>query len=86
MSGLRIVDNDNVRTLPVGHVRDVAAAIRSFAGCIEDGSLTARKAILITVDEDGMLDFSCFGELVNSAEGLGLLDLTKAKIVAGSWR
>lgn len=83
---LRIVDSDNVRMLPVGHVRDVALAIHTFADCIEAGQITARKAIIITVDEDGLLDFACFGDQFTSAEGLGLLDLTKAKIIAGSWR
>lgn len=77
---------DNVHALPVNYVPDIAAALRAFAELIDEGAVTARKLIVVHVDEDGLLDFAAFGEPFNSAEGLGLLDLAKAKIINGTWR
>lgn len=85
-SRIHIVDNENVRRLPTGFLPNVAKAVRAFAACLDDGSIKARKAFIVTVDEDGFLDLAAFGEHCGSAEGIGLLELAKAKVVAGTWR
>lgn len=82
---LRLVDKDNVATLPVANPTNILAAIQGFADAIGDETLNPSTAILITV-EDGMVDFAAFGEQPSVATALGLIELAKAKIVAGSWR
>jgi len=82
---LRLVDKDNVETLPVANPTNILAAIRGFADAIADETLKPTTAILVTV-EDGMVDFAAFGEQPDVARALGIIELAKAKIVAGSWR
>lgn len=86
MADLRIVDSDNVHTLPVAGLRNVVAAVHAFAECIDDGSMTARRCILIVQDADELVDFTTFGEDFDSAQAIGFLEMVKAKIIAGSWR
>lgn len=82
---LRLVDKDNVATLPVANPTNILASIRGFADAIDDETLKPSTALLITV-EDGLVDFAAFGEQPDVARALGIIELAKAKIVAGSWR
>jgi hypothetical protein len=81
MAGLHLVGGDNVRAHPAYAVRDVAIAIQALAELIAEGAITAKKVMIVTVDEHGHPEVACFGEPFNCAEGLGLLDLAKAKII-----
>lgn len=82
---LRLVDKDNVATLPVANPTNILASIRGFADAIDDETLKPSTALLITV-EDGLVDFAAFGDQPDVARALGIIELAKAKIVAGSWR
>lgn len=82
---LRLVDKDNVETLPVANPTNIMASIQGFADAIFDETLKPTTAILITV-EDGMVDFAAFGEQPDVARALGIIELAKAKIISGSWR
>lgn len=82
---LRLVDKDNVETLPVANPTNILASIQGFADAIGDETLKPTTAILITV-EDGMVDFAAFGEQPDVARAIGIIELAKAKIISGSWR
>lgn len=81
---LRLVESGKIARLPVGNLREIADAARAFADLVDDG-LSVETAFLVTVI-DGELQFTVLGDSPTIAEGLGLLDLAKAKIVAGSWQ
>lgn len=63
----------------------IVAAARAFADAVEAGDVPAEKVIVVCV-VGGMLDLAIFGPSPTIAEGLGLLDLAKAKVIEGSWR
>lgn len=79
---LRIVESANIHTLPVCNLPDVATAVHAFAECIEEGTIAAESALLITIDERGCIDIASFGEPLNNAEALGYLDLAKGNVIA----
>lgn len=81
---MRLVSN--VVRLPGTELADVADAAQGFANAIADGDLRLRQAIIVTVDPDGYVDFACIGEQPGTAEAIGLLELAKARIVAGSFK
>ena len=81
---LRLVDKDNVCALPT--LGGVAASARGFADKLDSGEITARTAMLVVINDEGRLDFTCFGQGVTIAEGLGFLELAKAKVIEGAWR
>lgn len=47
---LRLVSN--VHALPVGNMRDIAAAARGFVDAVESGELNVRYCVLVAVDHD----------------------------------
>lgn len=63
---------------------DIAAAARGFADAIDAGKINVGRAILIAVI-DGKMEFTCFGESPSISEGIGYLELAKAKIIEGAW-
>lgn len=85
MTDIRLASVDGVSTLPVD-LADVATAVRGFADALDDGKATAQSAILLSVNDAGMLDLTWFGKPVTTAEAIGLFELAKAKVVAGAWR
>lgn len=85
MADLRLVEND-IPSITPEHLHDVAVAIHGFAYGIEDGDISAVKAILVTIDADGVLDIAAFGQPMLSTEVLGTLELAKAHVVESAHR
>lgn len=77
---------DNVHALPSAFIPQIALALRAYAELLEDGEASAKRIILVTQDEDGMIDFAAIGEPCESAQALGYLDMAKDKLLRGSWR
>jgi hypothetical protein len=77
---------DNVHALPSSFIPQIALALRVYAELIEDGEVSANRVIVITEDDDGMIDFAAIGEPCNSAQAVGYLEMAKAKMIEGSWR
>lgn len=82
---LRVVDSGNVVAFPGGELSDVVAAARGFADAVESGDLKAEQVIVVSLI-DGRVDFTAFGPSPTIAEGIGMLELAKAKIIEGAWR
>lgn len=82
---LRLVEKDNVATLPVGNLHDICSSLRAMADAIDEGKIGPDVVLLVTRSE-GMVDYTALGENVCIAEALGLLDLAHARIVNGAWR
>jgi hypothetical protein len=76
---LRIVDSDNVRQLPVGNLRDIAAAARGFADAVEAGSIDVDRCIIVAI-VDGALDYSAWGNPPCIVEAIGMLEMASRKI------
>lgn len=83
---LRVVEKENVTALPVGNLREIVSAAQGFADAVAEGGIALRSAIIVTVDREGLLDIACLGEQPLSSEAVGMLELAKAKIVAGTFR
>ena len=81
---LRVVDKGNVVAFPGGELADVVAAARGFADSVESGKINAKQVIVIAV-VDGRVDFTVFGPSPTLCEGIGIIELAKAKIIDGSW-
>lgn len=64
---------------------EIVAHARAFADAVEAGDVEAEKVIVVCV-VGGMLDLAIFGPSPSIAEGIGLLELAKAKVIEGSWR
>jgi len=77
---------DNVHALPSAFIPQIALALRAYAELIEDGEVSANRVILVTQDDEGMIDFMAIGEPCDSAQGIGYLEMAKAKMIEGSWR
>lgn len=78
---LRLVANEGATFTP----RDeIVASARAFADMVERGDLDCERVILCAV-VDGLAQFTCFGPTPSIVEGVGLLELVKAKIIEGSW-
>jgi hypothetical protein len=77
---------DNVHPLPSSFIPQIALALHAYAELLEEGEVSAKRMILVTQDEDGMIDFAALGEPCDSAQGVGYLEMAKAKMIAGSWR
>jgi hypothetical protein len=77
---------DNVHALPSTFIPHISAALRAYAELIEDGEVSANRVILVTQDDDGMIDFAAIGEPCDSAQAVGYLEMAKAKMIEGSWR
>lgn len=82
---LRVVDSGNIVAFPGGELSDVVAAARGFADAVEGGQLNADRVIVVSV-VDGKVEFTVFGQSPTIAEGIGLLELAKARIIEGAWR
>ena len=68
---------DNVSTLPVSNLMDIAAMARKFADDIEAGEYGEVQRVLVVADcGDGMHQFG-WGESVSMYEALGILDAAK---------
>lgn len=83
---LRLVAKDNVAALPVANMHDIAAAAQGFADAIADGDLEGLETVVLITKRGGRVDFAVLGESPSIAEGIGLLELAKAKVIAGAWR
>jgi hypothetical protein len=83
---LRLVDKDNVVPLVTAWTRDILSGAQGFAAAVEDGSLALRQALIVTVDENGMVDFAAIGEQPTIAEAIGTIELCKLKIGMGAFR
>jgi hypothetical protein len=81
MVSLRLVSDGFVQE---GNSEKIAAEARAFADKVESGELEAERVILVCVI-DGLLDLTVFGPSPTIADGIGMLELAKAKIIAGSW-
>lgn len=79
---LRLVDSGFV---PDSDASTIAAAARAFADLVESGQINAERVIVCTV-VDGLAQFTCFGPSPSIIEGIGLLELVKAKIIQGAWQ
>lgn len=79
---LRLVDN--VVPLPGCELTDMEAAAQGFADAVPELNLTS--ALVVTVDDRGIVDFVCLGEQVTTSVAIGLLELVKAKIIAGAFK
>ena len=68
---------DNVSTLPVSNLMDIAAMARKFADDIEAGEYGEVQRVLVVADcGDGMHQFG-WGESVSMYEALGILEAAK---------
>jgi hypothetical protein len=86
MTELRLACVDGKPTAAIGPTSNIAAEARGFADAINDGRIEAQTAVIVTVDADGVLDFAFIGEPMRVDQGLGLLELAKAKLISGCWR
>ena len=82
---IRLVDKDNVFNLSVGNLRDIGTAAQGFADAINGGDLDGLETAIVIIKVNGRVDMTVMGESPSIAEGLGLLELAKAKIIAGAW-
>lgn len=78
---LRLVDSGFV---PATDAETIAASARAFADLVESGEIEAERVIVCAVI-DGLAQFTCFGPSPSIVEGVGLLELVKAKIVQGAF-
>lgn len=85
MADLRLASVNGESTITIGF-NDVAMAARGFADLLDSGEATAKTAILLTVNEQGNLETTWFGEGPTVAEAIGLLELAKARVIQGAWR
>jgi hypothetical protein len=85
MPDLRLVQSE-IPSITPEHLHDVAMAVHGFAYGIEDGDISAVKAVLICIDADGVLDIAAFGQPMLSTEVLGTLELAKAHVVESAMR
>lgn len=77
---------DNVHALPSTFVPQIALALQAYAELIEDGEISAKRVLIVTQDDEGMVDFAAIGEPLDTAQGIGFLEIAKAKMIAGLWR
>ena len=82
MIELKLVDN--VTPFPTDFIPSVANGLRAFADCLEDGSVDARRAVIITQDSAGIIDCTAFGERIDIAHAVGLIELGKAGLIDGA--
>jgi len=86
VTDLRLASVDGQPTIAIGPPSAIAAQAQGFADAIAEGRLSLATAVIVTLDADGIVDFACIGEPVRVDQGIGLLELAKARLVAGCWR
>lgn len=86
MTELRLAAVNGEQTIGVGPGSAIAAQAQGFADAIAEGRLELTTAVIVTLDENGCIDFACIGDPVRVDQGIGMLELAKARLVAGCWR
>jgi hypothetical protein len=81
MPDLRLVE---IPSIEPAHIHDIPLALYAFAGGVQDGSIKAVGAIILTIDEGGFVDVAPFGKPMNTAEIIGTLEIAKAEVIGGS--
>jgi hypothetical protein len=81
---LRLVPN--VVALPGSELADIETGALGFAHAIANGVLDLRLALIVTVDQDGIVDLVNIGEQALTDRAVGLLELAKHKLCTGAMR
>lgn len=78
-----VVDNENISTLPIRNLSDIANMARGFADDLEAGEHgDALRAILLVQGDDGSLLTFGWGENTSPYELMGLFEAAKLRVFA----
>jgi hypothetical protein len=83
---LRLASVDGQPTIAIGPTSHIAAEAQGFADAVNDGRLAIASAIIVVVDENGVLDLAFIGEPMRVDQGIGQLELAKTKLISGCSR